>query len=190
MQHIFFSITGGHMSAVPMHPLNREAAGVWAGYTKEPWPLAGYAALVAAYLAGSSALLLSAAKKNRIPDRVNNHDILLLGIATHKLTRILTKDWVTSPLRAPFTEYVRSEGAGEQTDKGRGSGLRRAIGDLLTCPWCSGPWVATALFAGLAFRPRETRFIAGMLASVAASDYLHHLWDHTRASTESRRKGG
>ncbi len=82
------------MSALPMQPPNpQEPSGIWAGYTKEPWPVGGYAALVAAYLAAGSALLLSAAKENRIPDRIKTRDLVLLGIATHKLTRIITKDW-------------------------------------------------------------------------------------------------
>ncbi len=177
------------MSAAPMQPLEPPGpGGIWAGYTKEPWPLAGYATLVAAYMAGSSALLFSAAKANRLPSRIRTRDILLLGIATHKLTRIVTKDWVTSPLRAPFTEYVRSVGGGEQTDRSRGSGLRRAVGDLITCPWCSAPWVATALFGGLLFRPRTTRLLAAMLASVTISDYLHHVWDYTRAAAKARQE--
>ncbi len=177
------------MSAAPLQPLTSDKPkGVWAGYTKEAWPLAGYAALVAAYLAGTSALLATASKRKRIPDRVKVGDIILLGIATHKLTRIITKDWVTSPFRAPFTEYVRSVGGGEQTDKSRGSGLQRAVGDLITCPWCSGPWVGAALFGGLMFRPRATRLVAGMLASVAVSDYLHHAWEYTRAVAQAQQQ--
>jgi hypothetical protein len=35
------------------------------------------------------------------------------------------------------------------------------------------PWCATALSFGLLFAPRVTRFFAGILVSVAASDFLH-----------------
>ncbi|PYX96380.1 MAG: hypothetical protein DMG64_14735 [Acidobacteria bacterium] len=181
------------MGAVPIQPLPEPSApslGIWTDYTKEPWPLGGYAALIAAYVGGTSALLISAAKANKLPQEINVKDILLLGIATHKLTRIITKDWVTSPLRAPFTRYVRSLGAGEQSDESRGSGVRKAIGDLITCPWCSGPWVATTLIGGMLFRPRLTRAIAGMLASVTVSDYLHHVWDFTRAVSKKRVEEG
>jgi hypothetical protein len=34
------------------------------------------------------------------------------------------------------------------------------------------PWCATALAFGLVFAPRVTRFFAGILASVAMSDFL------------------
>ncbi len=43
-----------------------------------------------------------------LPERVSPGDILLLGVATHKLSRLLAKDWVTSFYRAPFTEYQGS----------------------------------------------------------------------------------
>jgi hypothetical protein len=114
---------------------------------------------------------------------------VLLGITTHKLTRIITKDWVTSPLRAPFTQYIRSDGSdggGEQTEKSRGSGMQRAFGDLITCPWCTGPWVATALMAGLVFRPKITRMMMGSFAAVTLSDFLHHFWNYTRAAAKAR----
>jgi hypothetical protein len=36
------------------------------------------------------------------------------------------------------------------------------------------PWCATALGFGFIFAPRVARFLAGILASVAMSDFLHH----------------
>ncbi len=67
--------------------------------------------------------------------------------------------------------------------------MRRAIGDLITCPWCSAPWVATGLLAGLTYRPRATRAVAGMLSAVALSDFLQHAWDFTREATKRQQKG-
>jgi len=52
--------------------------------------------------------------------------------------------------------------------------MQRAIGDLLTCPYCLGPWVATALTFGLVLQPRTTRLIAGILAASTISDALNH----------------
>ncbi len=46
-----------------------------------------------------------------MPERIGPGDILLLGVATHKLGRLLAKDWVTSFLRAPFTTF-KGGGAG------------------------------------------------------------------------------
>lgn len=99
-----------------------------------------------------------------------------LYVATHKLTRILTKDWVTAPPRAPFVRYEGSAGGGEVREKVRGTGLRKAVGDLLTCPWCTGPWVAGALVAALVTRPQSTRVVAAGFSAVALSDFLHHTY--------------
>jgi hypothetical protein len=97
---------------------------------------------------------------------------LLAGVATHKLSRVITKDRVTSPLRAPFTEFEEEGGPGEIEEEPRGRGLRRAIGELLVCPFCLGQWVATAILAGLAVAPRTTRFVCSIFAVVAIGDFL------------------
>src|SRR5437016_12540454 len=89
-------------------------------------PLAGYATLVGVYNAAFAAMLLAAKNSGRdLPKRVSVADLLLMGVATHKLTRLITKDWVTAPLRAPFTEYKESAGSDEVIEKSRGQGLQR-----------------------------------------------------------------
>lgn len=112
--------------------------------------------------------------KRALPERIAYGDLLLLGIATYKLSRLISSDRVTSPLRAPFVEYVEPAGASEVKEKVRGTGLQRAIGDLLTCPYCLGPWVGTALAFGLVFKPRTTRLIGGILAEATVSEFLNH----------------
>jgi hypothetical protein len=111
-------------------------------------------------------------------------DIALFGVATHKLTRILTRDWVTIPFRAPFTHYEGSDGAGEVREISRGHGLRRAIGDLARCQFCAGPWVASAFLGASLVKPRAARFVATTLAMVAVSDFLHHLYARTKRLSE------
>lgn len=141
------------------------------GYVAKPVPLGSYAALLVAWSALAGAAL-AAAPRRRLPAA----DFLLLALATHKLARIVTKDWVTSPLRAPFTEFVETAGAGELVERARGHGLRRAVGDLATCAYCVGPWIALGLAAGFATRPKETRFVATVFALTAVSDFLHHAY--------------
>ncbi len=158
---------------------NEVNQGLLAGYKGgQEMPLAGYATLLGVYNAALAAALLAAKQSGRdLPERTNYSDLLLLGIATHKLGRIITKDWVTSPLRAPFTEYKESAGGGEVNEKSRGEGLQRAVGDLLTCPWCIAPWVAGALAFGFVFKPRTTRFICTVFSAVTISDFLQHTYD-------------
>ena len=138
--------------------------------------LAEYASLLGFYLASVAVLTGMAIERDRLPKRFSLLDLALLGIATHKLSRIVAKDRITSILRAPFVSYIRSTGAGEVEEEPRGRGIQRGIGHLISCPYCTAPWCATALAFGLVFAPRVTRFVAGILASVATSDFLHRAY--------------
>jgi hypothetical protein len=142
--------------------------------------LGGYATLLGAWAAIFGSAGAALVRRRAIP-RLGGSDIVLLGLATHKLTRIVTKDWVTAPLRAPFTAYLGSAGSGEVHEKSRGSGVRRALGDLLTCNYCTGPWVAGALLVGWGFATRVTRAFASLFAVVAVSDFLHEIYEAFRA---------
>ncbi len=147
-----------------------------AGYKGgEEMPLASYATLMGTYTAAFASLLLVAQSSGRrLPERIASRDLVLLGVATYKLSRLISSDRVTSPLRAPFTEYVEPAGASEVKETVRGTGIQRAIGDLLTCPYCLGPWVGMALTFGLVLKPRTTRLIGGILAAATISDGLNH----------------
>jgi len=87
-------------------------------------------------------------------------------------------------LRAPFTRYKESAGAGEVNEEARGKGMQRALGDLLTCPWCIGPWVAALLALGLVTAPRPTRIVATVSSAVALSDFLHHAYELLKRGSE------
>src|SRR6266481_5814140 len=105
--------------------------------------LADYAALLAFYIASVAVLTGAAIERKRFPKRFSLLDLALLGIATHKLSRIISKDRITGVLRAPFVSYIRSAGAGEVEEEPRGRGFQRGIGHLLSCPYCMAPWCAT-----------------------------------------------
>lgn len=75
-------------------------------------------------------------------------------------------------MRAPFTRFEGDAGPSEVSEAPRGRGLRRAIGELLVCPYCVGVWVAAAFTAGLIAAPRQTRWVAAMLDTVFAADVL------------------
>lgn len=146
-------------------------------------PLAGYTVAMLTFAAGLGVALFGVARKTRW--QPGGADLALLGVATHKLSRIVTKDFVTAPLRAPFTQRQGQQGAGEVRDQPRGGELQSSIGYLLTCPYCLGPWLATGLSALLAWRPVPTRFVLRMLTAVAISDFLHLAYSQLN---ESRRK--
>jgi len=148
-------------------------------------PLTSYAKIMGVYNVAFAGLLLAAQSSGRrLPERIAYSDLLVLGVATYKLSRLISSDRVTSPLRAPFTEYVEPAGASEIKEKVRGTGIQRAIGDLLTCPFCLGPWVATVLAFGLVFKPRTTRLIGGVLVAATVSEFLNHATTAIKKSEE------
>ena len=146
-------------------------------------PLGGYALLTTVFSGAVAGYALHQHRAGRQwPRRIGAGDLALLAAATYKLSRIITKDRVTSFLRSPFTRYTGEAGPSEVSEQPRGRGVRRAVGELLVCPYCIGQWVATALIAGYAREPDATRTVAGVFATVAAADFLQQAW----AATEKR----
>jgi hypothetical protein len=139
----------------------------------EERPLRNYAAFMTVYVgAVGVAALVGRRRGVRLPERIGAGDLALMAVATHRVSRLLAKDSITAPVRAPFTRYVEPAGAGEVNEEVRGTGWRHAIGELVACPFCLGQWIGTAFVAGFLFAPRATRVVAGVFGVVAASDAL------------------
>lgn len=147
---------------------------------KKGQPVPEYGAVLAVFATIFSVGVVAARRRARMPERVRADDIALGGLATYKLARVLSKDRVTSPVRAPFT---RGEGEDERP---RGNGARYVIGELLVCPFCLAQWIGGAYAMGLVFAPRVTRLIAAMMSVVALSDFLQLAYK----SAENRRDPG
>jgi hypothetical protein len=133
-------------------------------------PLWSYTGLMAAFVALFAGLL--ALSRGRLPERVGLRDLVLGGVATHKISRLLAKDKVTQPLRAPFTKNPEEAGPSEVDEEPAGEGPRKAIGELLVCPYCLGMWVATGLLYGFLLVPRLTRLVAAIFTAHTISDFL------------------
>jgi hypothetical protein len=141
----------------------------------------GFAGSMATYAVAVAALAVAARTAGSPPERYALGDVLMGGLATHKFSRLLAKGSVTSPVRAPFTEFVEAAGASEQDERPRGQhGVRHTVGELLTCPFCLGVWVGTAYVAGLALAPRATRAWAATFAVTGVSDFLQHSYSRVR----------
>jgi hypothetical protein len=135
-------------------------------------PLVSYAALSAAFAAGLGGLLASREFREQLPERFDAGDVALLGIASHKISRLVAKDKVTAWARAPFRRYVDQVGPNELQEETRGEGMRAALGELVGCPYCLGLWVAGALAAGFVAAPRESRFVATIFSGLTVADFM------------------
>lgn len=154
---------------------DRKPEGPYEGYAApgERPPFAAYAAFSAVFGSGYAGALIAARRTGReLPAQVGVGDVALFGAASHKLSRLIAKDKVTTFLRAPFTEYQGSAGPAEVSEQARGTGLRAAVGELLSCPFCLGLWASGAFHLGLVFAPRTTRLIASTLCALTISDFL------------------
>ncbi len=151
-----------------------------------PRPLKGYVVVLGVYgtLVALTAAVAAAAGR-RLPERWSVQDLITVTIGTHKFSRTLSKDAVTSPLRAPFARYAGSGGPAEVMEETRqGGALRHSMGELLTCPFCLDMWVATAFVIGLIFVPRFTRLIAGTFTALAGADFLQLAYARAQQMTE------
>ncbi|HWF28814.1 MAG TPA: DUF1360 domain-containing protein [Mycobacterium sp.] len=162
----------------------RHEAAVYRG--GNPRPLGGYLAVLGMYCAlVAVATLLAALTGRTLPTRWRVQDLVTVTLGTHKLSRTLSKDAVTSPLRAPFTQYAGTGGPAEVNEEVRKDGqLRHSLGELLTCPFCLDMWVATAFAIGLIFAPRFTRLMAGSFTALAGADFLQLAYAMAQQSAE------
>jgi hypothetical protein len=149
--------------------------GAYAGYAapRERPPFRSYAALTALFNGAMAAGMAGARRSGRdLPERFETRDIVLNGIATHKLSRLISKDRITSFVRAPFTQYQEPGGPAEVEERVRGEGWRRTLGELLVCPYCLGMWISGGFNVGMVVAPRGTRLAASVLTGLTISDFL------------------
>ncbi|MEU3891978.1 DUF1360 domain-containing protein [Streptomyces sp. NPDC029041] len=136
-------------------------------------PLGGYTAAMAGFTAFTAAWTTAVRRRGRpLPERPVPWDVVLTSVATFRLSRLLTKASVTSPLRAPFTRYVGPQGPAELHEQAQPEQGRHTVGELATCPFCMSVWVASALTAGQLLWPRATRTAMGALTALAGADTL------------------
>jgi uncharacterized protein DUF1360 len=134
-------------------------------------PLASYTVLTSVFSASFVGALVAAHRAgHRLPSEFSTKDVILTGVATHKLSRLIARDKVTSFARAPFTRFQQATGHAEVDEAPRGSGLRLALGELLVCPYCLAQWIAGAFTVGHVAAPRLTRLLTAMWTAHAIAD--------------------
>src|SRR5918995_9759 len=100
-----------------------QAPGPLAGYADDPPPFGGYAFMTAVFLtAFGGAMGAARASGRELPERISPQDVVLVGVASHKLSRLISKDRITSFVRAPFTEFQQRAGHAEVDERPRGRG--------------------------------------------------------------------
>src|SRR5689334_19239401 len=135
--------------------------------SRTPTKPVDYAVLSGVYggLLGALALAARSGRGSREP--IGGADLAVTGAATFAVAKLLAHEKVESWLRAPFVEETET---GEQRPKG--TRLRYAVGELLTCSRCAGAWSALGVVGLRILSPDAGRVVTNVLAASAANDYL------------------
>jgi hypothetical protein len=161
-------------------PVRRWALTQKQEYTNgEERPLAGDLGAMGVYLGLVSAAAAAVRASGReLPERIPAGDAALLTVATFRLARRIAKDPVTAPVRAPFVRFQGAAGHAEVAEEVREhGGVKHAVGELLTCPFCLAQWVGTGFVLGYVTAPKATRLAALTMTMVAGSDVLQFVYD-------------
>ncbi|MDX1664736.1 MAG: DUF1360 domain-containing protein [Candidatus Promineifilaceae bacterium] len=140
-------------------------------------PFEGYAVVIATYLSLLAALASLIHRRKLLDETPEGRELALLGVATYRFSRLVTYDRVTQVLRLPFIErgegYRQIEGTQEQP---AGHGLRRSLGQLLNCSWCTSIWAGTFNVAIFTLFPRIGRFWNMVMMASGISELLDPLF--------------
>lgn len=96
--------------------------------------------------------------------------LIVLGLASFRLTRLVVFDKITEFIRSPFLDEVEEDG--EIYTVPKASGIRKWIGGLLSCYWCTGVWASAGLLGLYVFLPKMGIAVILILAVAAIGGIL------------------
>ena len=131
-------------------------------------PYEAYAALIATYSGGLMAARLPARLIGRDPQANTGLELVELAAANFKAARTISRDKVTSFVRDPFVEGDAYDG---EDEKPAGTGLKRAVGELVTCTRCIGTWTAAGPASAQIGAPGFGRMLRWSPAASAANAF-------------------
>lgn len=109
------------------------------------------------------------------PEQISRFDWFMLVLATFRMSRMLAYDKVMQMYRSPVVETVpHDSGAGDTTQaKAASTGIKRALGEMISCPICNGTWISAGLVYGLCLIPGYTRTLISVMSAVGAVEILN-----------------
>ncbi|MGW6316644.1 DUF1360 domain-containing protein [Streptomyces sp. NPDC055099] len=120
---------------------------------------------------------VAARRKTKAPVGRDPWDVLLTATAVFRLSRLLSKGTVTSPLRAPFTRFESATGPAEVSESPRGGVVKSTVGELITCPFCLSVWLTATFTGARSVWPQATRTVTCGLTSLAIADCMQLAYD-------------
>jgi hypothetical protein len=130
----------------------------------EPQDYAALNAVFAALLAGAA---YAARERTRESDPITTRELAVTGAATFALAKVIAKERIGTWMREPFVD--EEDG---RRPRPRGTRLRHAVGELVTCTRCVGAWSALGLVGLRLASPPTGRVVNDVLAASAMNDWL------------------
>jgi hypothetical protein len=115
-------------------------------------------------------------------------DLVMLGLASYRMGRLAAYDQVFETLRSPFTRTVPDAFGAGDTVEPKGTGARRALGELISCPICAGTWISAFLVYGLTILPGPTRTMLKIMSAMGLAELLNAASEAMQWTGEAARK--
>jgi Protein of unknown function (DUF1360) len=125
-----------------------------------------YAALNAVFAALLAGVVVAARERTRETEPLSSRDLAVTAVATFALSKVIARERIGTWVREPFVDE-------EDGRRPRGTRLRHAVGELLTCTRCVGAWSALGLVGLRLVSPPTGRVVNDVLAVSALNDWLH-----------------
>lgn len=113
--------------------------------------------------------------------------IVIDALAAYRLTRLVTADTITEPVRAWLVEDAYHAVARQLPEVQHGATVEERVAaddeeppklaTLLTCRWCAGVWCAALVVTARRLAPRQWGVVADGLAISAAAALVAGLED-------------
>lgn len=107
--------------------------------------------------------------------------LVLIALATYRLTHLVVFDKVFEPIRNLFVRRMVRQYDGKPLILYtlQGGRLRRFVGKIMNCPWCASVWIAALLTTLYVYGPRGIIWIYLFLAAAAITGIVETWWTKT-----------
>lgn len=105
--------------------------------------------------------------------KLSGLDLAMLGLTAFRTGRLAAYDQVTRPVREPITETEPDSYGTSKTTVSEGSGVQKAVGELVACPTCVGTWAAALAVYGLGVAPGPTRIFLAFMSATGLAELLN-----------------
>ena len=103
--------------------------------------------------------------------------VILIALATYRISRFFAVDTLFEPVRLPVQEWferrwLRRQPAEDQADMAASEQWNSKVSYLLSCPWCLSIWVGAGVVAGVDYLTSVPLPMLVWLTSSAVAGFL------------------